>query len=118
LWSQGVNPETLPLGGWIDAGVVMLNEGADALWRRLLDDAFSADSVEEVERAFAALTAESEYRRKLADDAEQKQRAGVEGAPAHFRSVTQEQMDSALDDVRSWAGVKADPNPEGDEAQE
>jgi hypothetical protein len=116
LWSAGVNPESLPLGGWIDAGVVMLNDGADGLWRRLLDDAFTADSAEEVERAFAALTAESEYRRKVHDDAEAKQRAGVEGAPAHFRSVTQEQMDSALDDVRSWAGVK--PSTEPDEAGE
>jgi hypothetical protein len=118
LWSQGVDPDSLPLGGWLDAGELMLKTDADALWRRLLDDAFTADSVEEVERAFAALTAESEYRRKLADDAEQKQRAGVEGAPAHFRQVSQEQMDAALSEVASWAGVKVDPNPEGDEAQE
>jgi hypothetical protein len=111
LWSAGVNPESLPLGGWIDAGVVMLNDGADGLWRRLLDDAFTADSAEEVERAFAALTAESEYRRKLMDEQESKQRSGVEGAPAHFRSVSAEAMEAALDDVRSWAGVKAEPDP-------
>jgi hypothetical protein len=102
----------------LDAGELMVKDGMDRLWVRLLDDAITADSVEEVERAFAALSAESEYRRKMADDAEAKQRAGVEGAPAHFRQVSQEQMDAAISEVASWAGVPREPTPEADGARE
>jgi hypothetical protein len=95
----------------------MLTAEADSTWRTLIDNAVGAESWEDVDLAFEALKAESQWRRRQADEATSEQRSKA-GAPVHARTMSSTALEEAVADVASWAGVPREPPPEADEAQE
>lgn len=90
----------------------MLIEGADRLWRQLLDELCAASDVDAMRAGFAALTAEASYRRSLHDSAEAKRRRSS-GGPAHARLIPQEDLDAAFAEWDEITGGGEQP-PGGD----
>lgn len=95
--ASGRDLDTVKLRDWLDAGYVMLVEGADPTARQLLDDLFASETDEALERNFAALKAESQYRDEQRAKVEREQRRKT-GAPSHVRLVPQEAIDQAMAD--------------------
>lgn len=85
----------MPLQAWLDAGYAMLIDGADALWRQLLEGIFAAESPAELERAFDALKAESAYRQAQNEKQEREHRRKT-GAPTHARLLPKDQIEEAF----------------------
>lgn len=73
----------------------MLIEGADGIWRQLLEAIFTADSEEELTRTFDALKAESTYRQAQNEKQEREHRRKT-GAPTHARLLPREQIEEAF----------------------
>lgn len=73
----------------------MLIEGADSTWRQLLEALFSSSDDTMMERGFAALRAEANYRNAQAEKQEAEHRRKT-GAPSHARILPAGQLEAAL----------------------
>lgn len=102
----------MSLAGWLDAGYAMLIEGADSIWRQLLEELFAASDDTMLERGFAALRAEAQHRKAQADKAEVEHRRRT-GAPAHARLLPAGQLEQA---VAEWEQITGGSSGSADEA--
>lgn len=100
----------MSLAGWLDAGYAMLVDGADGIWRRLLDNLFTSETQPELETAFAALEAEGRWRERESKKADEEHRR-KSGAPVHARGrVAENAVDEAFDE---WAQLTKGNSPTG-----
>lgn len=107
--ANGQDPETIGLRDWLDAGYVMLVEGADATARSLLDELFASSSEEELQRNFTDLRSELSYRQEQARKAEAQQRKTT-GGPTHYRRVSEDVLAAA---VAEWDAIPRHPDAPG-----
>lgn len=101
--ANGRDPETIGLRDWLDAGYVMLVEGADATARTLLDELFAAESTDDLNLGFGALRSEMDYRQAQARKAESEARKRS-GGPTHARRVAPGVLEDALAEWKNLTG--------------
>lgn len=102
----GRRPERLGLRDWLDAGYVVVVEGADSEARALLDDLFEAETEEQLQDRGQALRAETDAR--LADRDEERRRRDADrvkrGQTRTYRRVPEGAAQAAADE---WDAVIA-----------
>lgn len=86
-------------------GYAFLVRDADPQARELLDDVFSAETVEAMQEGFASLTAEMEWRREEHERAEaeamrQARKSGARDRPRPTKRVNEDALQAAID---AWA---------------
>lgn len=93
----------------------MLIEGADPIWRQLLEELFAASDELMLERGFEALRAESSYRQAQNEKAEREHRRKT-GAPSHSRMLDAGQLEEAFAEWEELTAGGLGSAPPPDEA--